>query len=163
MLQISGIPVLKNKDLNSYVDKIASVISFTSEIPFTVSIYRIPLNKPKAIPSIMVHFCNKGVRNHFLLKYLKFKNLKLDHLGCFNATSRIFINEHLTKRNYLFKKKLMQLKREGLITQLFSRNGLIHIKKRDDSDIVTITNVTELNLFYESCGSVLDNNSPTIK
>lgn len=144
-LLISGIPVIKDENLNECFHKIATIINFTFSEKIIDSIYRIPSKHSKVSPAISVKFLNKSNRDRFFVQYLKFKNLNLKQLEYFESTSRIYINEKLTKRNYSIYREVQQLHRKGIVAQVFTRNGLVHIRKPNDDTIIAVTDLEELN------------------
>jgi len=55
------------------------------------------------------------------------KQLSLQFLG-FNSEAFIYINEQLFKEHYLIFKEPMRMKKHKILTAVFTRRGLVHVR-----------------------------------
>lgn len=140
-LIISGVPQHPKEDLKDICCRIGSVIGS----PITsINAYRIKnvqensnkvsinpgTSKPgkRLHPSIIIKFISTEERFQFFHCYLKYKKLSLADIN-FEAASRIFINELLTRRNSDILRVVRKLKDDGKIINYFTVRGIIYINR----------------------------------
>lgn len=87
-------------------------------------------------------------KNEFYICYLKFKKLSLSHLG-FETDMRVYINESLTPMNSECFKSALQLRKKGLLHNVYSHNRLVYVKKTKESDPIKIDNMLQLTTIIE--------------
>ena len=62
----------------------------------------------------------------------------------FRNSSKIFINENLTRVNENIAFKGRKLKIKGMVNACYTRNGVIHIKKSERSKPIKIYHMSEM-------------------
>lgn len=130
-LIITGVPYSPTENLKTVFRDIAAKLAYDPlDVPM-VDLKR--LAKPPiaagSAPPILCQFAIRNERNAFYSKYLSLRNLNLEHIG-FNNKNRIFINENLTPQDREIRTAAIKLKKEGRIQQVFSRDGVVHVKSR---------------------------------
>lgn len=163
-LVIRGIPFLKGEDLHRSLSVISSTIKFDIDKCLGVNIFR-TINKNaqsmdvgskrtlrststksqiKSVspPVVVLNFVTSWDRNAFFrqyLLYLKNGNLTVSQLGIgLSSSSRIYINENLTKKNAIILTKCAALKSGNGIYQYFTKNGLVYVRRNKDDVPVPI-------------------------
>ena len=91
----------------------------------------------------IVRFVNRRFCKKALLNKKKLSNL--DH-GKYNfsRSTKIFINENLTKMNESIAYECRNLKRKGVISACYTRNGVVHIKKTEHTKAEKIQHINDL-------------------
>lgn len=161
---ISGIPFVDGENVLTHFSKICDTISFGSNMQSVSSIFRI---KPKSDPSssqqhavnessigkttssppIIVKFINRDFSRQFMTCYLKYKTLNLSNIG-FNTASRIYVNENLTKTNRdLFRHCITTKKNLSIIQNVFTKDGLVHVKFIGMAKPTYVRSINEFNDF----------------
>lgn len=170
-LCISGIPVLANEDIKSIFERICVIIEFNTADSASYNVFRfkqspkldkvevrttrlksksnakvndVNVSTNKFSQLIIVQFSNAIDKSTFWFKYLVNPKFNLNALQI-DGNARVWISEHLTKRNYAIFRKCGELRRAGKICKYFTKNGLCYvcIKSGDSPNIAS--NEAELN------------------
>lgn len=120
-----------------------------------LSIYRVPPNRNQhkyssgnvTTSPIIIRFYFEDAKQHFMYSYFKKKGLNLADIG-FKTSSRIYINESLTKLNREIFNSAAQAKRLHKLHKYFTRRGLVQMAS--DSNTVCIESVGNLHLVKTS-------------
>ena len=135
-LIINGFP--KNVlNLKTAFQNICDTISFDYTLSGNDSIFRLQSGV------IIIKFHNFNLKDSFFNKYLKFKNLNLSHIGC-GSNKRIYINESLSKHATDLLKTANRMRKDGWISNTFTKNGFVFIKKSTNAIPIKITNENQL-------------------
>ena len=128
-LIISGVPYTQGEDLNSYVRAWSRSLGYTENGIPLVDVRR--LSKPGAnvgaAPVILLQFAFNTQRNEFYSRYLRSRNLSLSQIG-FSVNKRVYVNENLSPYAREIRTKALQLKRNGKIQAVYSRDGIVYVK-----------------------------------
>lgn len=81
------------------------------------------------VSPLLVEFALKTTRDRFYSTYLRRRDLKLRHLGM-PSDRRVFINENLSADAREVKKLALSLKKAGKLTSVFTKGGIVHVKRR---------------------------------
>lgn len=158
-LIISNIPYVENENLVEIYDKISKAIGSQSKI---VSAHRLKIKETFSkqlksgnasthneetthasnstqqlaslkikYPPILVKFYSAEQRFEFFHKYFSFKNLNLEHIG-FNSTTRIYINEQLTRKNTEILRTIQKLKDRNIVSRYYTSRGVVYACKNND-------------------------------
>lgn len=130
-LIITGVPYTATEDLKVVYRKIATKLAFKKDEVPMVDLKRLaktPISTGST-PPILCQFALRNERNTFYSKYLNQRDLNLEHIG-FDNKNRIFINENLTAEDREIRTAAIKLKKEGRIQQVYSRDGVVHVKSR---------------------------------
>lgn len=155
-LVITGIPVVLNESCTEILSRIASAINCHVNLE-QVRAFRLNktgLNPMKRrlrsgdnyVPVIMVKFPSTSDKNNFFGNYLAHKNLSLTDIG-FTVPRRIFIKENLTPSNYKIFQACDNAKRDGLINNFFTRDGICYLTLQPNGKTITINS---LDFFHET-------------
>lgn len=143
-LLVNGIPIIDGENLMDYYNKICNAISFMARDYTLLSIFRLKLKNRN--PTIILKFISPQAKNEFYYRYLKFKKLSLCHLG-FETDIRVYINESLTTANSECFKFALQLRKKGLLHNVYSHNGFVYVKKSIECNPIKIDNMVQLKTF----------------
>lgn len=130
-LLITGVPYSSSEDLKTVFRGIATKLAYDqTDVPMVdlKRLAKLPIASGST-PPILCQFAIRNERNTFYARYLNQRDLNLEHVG-FNNKNRIFINENLTREDREIRTAAIKLKKEGRIQQVFSRDGVVHVKPR---------------------------------
>lgn len=143
-VEIKGIPLKKDENLFSIVEKLGSKCGYT--VPKTQINYisRVPTYNSKG-KAIILSFLNRYVKEEFIATARACKDLKACDLGFSGDTQRIFVNDHLTPdmKNLLTKSKSKAA--EMGYQYKWVKYGKIHVRKNDTSPVIIISKSSDLN------------------
>lgn len=171
-LVITGIPVVLNESCGDIFTRIASVINchVTTQ---QVRVFRLnktgpnPLkrrlrNSDNHVPVIIVKFGSASDKGVVFGKYLAHKNLSLTDIG-FKVPRRIYIKENLTPSNYKIFQACDNAKRNGLINNYYTRDGICFITLQPNGKTISIHSLDffheTVNINYKTTTAL--NNGPT--
>lgn len=144
-LIISGVPLENHDNPLGIIGDICRALNCNlNDRDFTAA-YRLKIkngNAKQSVP-IVVKVYDNFAKQELLSCYFKRKDLNLKDIG-FQTSSRIFINESLTKSNRAIFNLASEAKKANLITKFFSRNGLVHVQRDENGRPYCIYHVGEL-------------------
>ena len=151
MLEVSGIPRSDEEDQDT-VEK--TVITISRHLGVDISVddidaaHRLSKN-PQA--NIIVKFRSRKIRDAIFSARSKLKGTTTKNLDIATerAPSRIFINESLTPRRKELMYKARLMKKEGHFKFLWSRNGTIWLRVKENSQAVSIRSDSDLAVFND--------------
>ena len=131
MIEISNIPLKKDKNLQSVITALAKsmeVKDFTYEMDVDVA-HR--LNSKLTPPPVIKMFRSRTKRNDFYEKRKALKNIKLQDLNLgFQENSSVFLNESLALHNAILFKKVRGACKKNSYKFYWTSNGKILCKSR---------------------------------
>lgn len=160
-LKIRGVPHKDGENLQAIFSAIAEQVGFDVAQPNNVpelNRVRISSNRDNispAPPTIFVKFVAQHIRDNFYSLYInsvKAKPLKTEHIGM-EQGGRIYFGEVLTPKNQRLFINAMKMKKENKLAKVYTKNGLVMVKKSADSRPTTIRTLRELDVFIESVRS----------
>ncbi|KAL9697664.1 hypothetical protein quinque_001105 [Culex quinquefasciatus] len=80
---------------------------------------------------ILLQFALRNNRDDFYSCYLRKRDLKLQHLGM-NSNRRFYVNENLAVPARKIKKAALELKKSGKLSSVYSKKGIVHVKRTAD-------------------------------
>lgn len=120
---------METENLLDVIIKIGTFLKCPIEPANIESCFRLKTSKGK-LPSVLVKFTSKTVRDGFFGGYLKHGNLKLsDILSGLKIHSRLYLNEHLTPYDQYLMNAGTKLRYKKVINACFSRNGNVYFRK----------------------------------
>lgn len=150
-LVITGIPYSQGENPSDVVGDIVNALNCNLKPADFSSIYRVALKKKqRKNPSgnvtapIIIRFYFEDAKQHLMSSYFQRKGLNLTDIG-FKTSSRIYINESLTKSNREIFSSAAQAKRLQKLHKYFTRRGLVYVQMAADSRAVCIESVGKLN------------------
>lgn len=133
-LRVLGFPPCDSAALTSAFNHIASKIGYTTTNPIDVpSIKQIPLKKKDDETTarggpILLQFNAPHIKSKFYSLYLRNMPLKSEDFGL-DPNTKVIIGENLTKCNADIFSFAKQLKKNNVIAQTYTNNGLVYIKR----------------------------------
>lgn len=151
-LVITGIPFSQGENSSDIVGDIVYALNCNLNPNDFLSIYRVPPKKNQrknlsgnvSTTPIIIRFYFEDAKQQFMSSYFKRKGLNLTDIG-FKTSSRIYINESLTKSNREIFNSAAQAKRLQKLHKYFTRRGLVYVQMAVDSNTVCIESVGKLN------------------
>ncbi|KAL1375226.1 hypothetical protein pipiens_017617 [Culex pipiens pipiens] len=130
-LIISGVPFVSDEDPDALFAMICRQLECSEGEELLTSTRRIYANglKNGDVSPLLVEFALKTTRDRFYSTYLRRRDLKLRHLGM-SSDRRVFINENLNAGAREVKKAALLLKKVGKLTSVFTKGGIVHVKRR---------------------------------
>lgn len=151
-LKIRGIPLKDGENLQTIFASIAAQVGFDLSMPNNIpELNRVHISTHKdkihsQPPTIFVKFVAQHIRDNFYRLYIstvKSKPLKTEHIGM-EQGGRVYFGEVLTANNQRIFINAMKLKRENKLAKVYTKNGLVTVKKSSDSRPTTIRSAREL-------------------
>lgn len=94
---------------------------------------------------VLIQFAITVQRNDFYFKYLRSRSLSLSEIG-FSVNKRIYINENLGSDVRNLRSKALQMKKDGKLRGVFTRNGILFVKKIGDENEIAISTDADFHL-----------------
>lgn len=135
-VEIKGIPMKKNENLLALVCKLAEFIG-QSVAPSDIN-YVIRARSPTEIKPIIVGFIGRYTKENIVAAARSHKNLTAADLGFHGATSKIFVNDHLTRENKLLLTKTKKEALEKNYKFIWVQNCKILVRKSETTPIICI-------------------------
>lgn len=130
-LRISGIQSTPNENLLSIFKGISNEIKYNIDDPISIPHMRRIINRKNGTMAvtntIIMYFNGNHHKENFYGLYLRnvpFKKDFLDTMKC----SKIIIGEHLTKTNASLFSKCLALKKNNILAQTYTSNGIVYVK-----------------------------------
>lgn len=141
---INGVTEIENENIMDIVTNISKEFEVNTNNDDFEKIVRIKTASEKSgLPrGILVIFKDKSKRNK-LIENRK-RKVYTDTIGMTGEKKQVFISEHLTKRKQYISKIARDKKRLGLIKYVWIKNGDIFVRSTDDSKIIKIKNINQL-------------------
>lgn len=136
---IVGIPQVPNENLFEVFKAISAAISFDYAGCFRRA-FRLRGS------AIVLKLSDAEARNEFLYRYRVFKKLSITHIG-FESHVPIVMNESLCTYYNNILKNAVALRKSGLVSAAYARNGYIYIYANGTSTPTKITDTKQLEAF----------------
>lgn len=143
-LTIRGIPFMRGEDLGAYFKSICKQLS---QRETSVHIRRTRSNQAEGSEGvIVVEFALKNERDEFYSAYLRRHDLKLRHIGL-DSDHRVYINENLTIAARKLKLLALELKRNGKLASVFTKQGVVNVRRSPNEPPVIVRTEEDLTQF----------------
>lgn len=160
---IYGLPYSDKENLENIFNIICTKINFSCTHS-NVKIYRIGKrpsgSKP---PPVLVKFNDHFHAQQFFSNYLSCTPALETNTFGFSNAARIFINKSLTKHDIVIYKKCVELKKNHIIHQVFTDNGLVSVKKDRLSKKNYFSTMAEFETFLISINSSHAQHPPVLE
>lgn len=144
-VEISGIPSSPNEDVTAIVKDVGSAIGLAIQPGDVAAAHRIPTYKKDRIPSIVVQFRDRGLRDVCLTKFKEKKSMSANQVNKqFPQHQRVYVNEHLTPENKLFLSNLKKKGRELNYAFVWCREGKFFIRKNEGGKVQRVNSIDEV-------------------
>lgn len=140
-LNITGIPCSADADYDiSVIRNMAmhfKIILPLNAIQFCRRMTKSPKN-PAVSPPIFVRLATKEVAQGILQNYFNSSPLLLRNVNDEDLASMVYINEHLTPAALRMSHECYRLKKAGVVSKVYTRNGHVFVSKGGDAKSVRI-------------------------
>lgn len=144
-IEISGIPATSNEDVKTIVEDVGAAIGMQMQQGDMAAAHRIPAYRKDRIPSLVVQFSSKELRDTWLSKYKAVKTLTANQVSKhFPQQQRVYINEHLSPDNKVFLATLKKKCRDINYAFVWCRDGKFFIRKSEGSKVQRVHSLSEL-------------------
>ncbi|KAL9703383.1 hypothetical protein quinque_006901 [Culex quinquefasciatus] len=126
---VSGVPHIPGKMLRR-ISRICGNKSVFLKIQPLVDVRRLKTGT-QGDGLILLQFALRNNRDDFYSCYLRKRDLKLQHLGM-NSTRRFYVNENLAVPARKIKKAALELKKSEQLSSVYSKKGIVHVKRTAD-------------------------------
>lgn len=145
---ISGIPFHNNENIGVIFQNIQSAVHSNIKETDIMAIHRLKSNRSEGTDStssnIIVAFKNTDVKSEFMAKKKSKSKLSTRDLGIDGPMRTIFINDQLTEADGKLFYQARKFKKDNIFKYVWTRNGLIFMRKTDSSKILHIRNEHDL-------------------
>lgn len=158
-LKINGIAYNNNENLCQIFTEIANLVQFNlnnvNNMPMLTRIFKYDTKTKSSSPTpiIIVKFVAKHIRNDFYRLYLNKiaakQPIMTENIGLPKG-SRIIVGENLTTKNFEIFVEAGKKKKEGKLCQVFTQDGLVHVKAVKNAKAKSVRSVRELELFIHA-------------
>lgn len=141
-LEIKGVPVNTNENVQDVIKQITETLSVPLEMQDVDVCHRVPTKQPSQ-QHIVVQFTTRQKRDAVLYAAKK-KRLTTGMIGIPGQTSPIFVNEHLTLSNKLLLSETIKAKKGKSWKFVWTKNGKVYARKTENSRVVNIQNMSDI-------------------
>ncbi|XP_073984405.1 uncharacterized protein [Rhodnius prolixus] len=129
VLKIDNIPIVEGENLFSILKDIADKVGMDLSSEMIDDIYRlrIPNRNSNFPPAIIVKFVRNSVKKNFII------NAKQKRSSLIISQNQVFVNEFLSPLKLSLFRRARQLKLEGKLKQVWTKNGIILMRKEENS------------------------------
>ncbi|XP_065224327.1 uncharacterized protein LOC135848355 [Planococcus citri] len=148
---VSGIPVQKDEDLYNVMKTLGKELEVTLQEYDIVAVHRLPSKSDT--PPIIVRLLNYDKKSSLISGAKRLKP-KTDMLGI-NPPVPIYISEHLSYETAKILKYAQNLRKDNLIRFAWVKDGKVLVRVKEDSPVVRMTSVNDINHLQEKLQSSL--------
>lgn len=145
---ISGVPYHNNENIGAIFQNIQTAVHSNIKEADIMAIHRLKNNKSEGTESfpsnIIVAFKNTDVKSEFMAKKKSKSRLSTRDLGMDGPSRAIYVNDQLTEADGKLFYQARKLKKDNIFKYVWTRNGLIFMRKTDSSKILQIRNEQDL-------------------
>lgn len=155
-LKISGIMHTNDENLNVIFNNMAKLVKFdlscVNNVPALTRIFKHDKASNTSVPTpiVIAKFVASHIRNDFYRLYLNNiaakQPIMTENIGLPSGT-RIIIGENLTSTNHGIFVEASKLKKQGKLCQVFTQEGLVHVKAVKNTKATAIRSQNQLELF----------------
>ena len=142
MLEISGIPRCEEEDVEEIVLAVCNKIGVDLQPSEIETAHRLS-NKESA--NIIALLSSRKRRNEIFQRRSNLKGVTTRDIGITTrASSKIYVNESLTRKNKALFNKVLDFKKENGYKYIWTRNGNIYIRQADHTRSIVIKEAEDL-------------------
>lgn len=144
-LEISGVPFTKNEKVIDLAVKVVTNIDSKikeGDIEYARRLMKKDRNGATKYGPILVRFKNIDQRNYLFKNKKYLAQAKLQDV--INGDEKVFINENLTPQNKKVFYHANCFKKQHNWRYVWTSNGIVFLRKTENSDAVTIRNIVDL-------------------
>lgn len=144
-IEIHGMPEIANENLPTMMSTIATIIGcplYQSDIEYVSRISK--RNRTQDTTdgrpgNIIAKFTSRKKKDEFIAAIKKKKGITSKGIGMAGADQRIFVNDHLTRKNKSILRSAKRFKNEHMYQFLWVRSGKIYLRKNDTSPPIHVS------------------------
>lgn len=149
-LRINGIPYYSNENLFNMFDFLCQKLNIAT--PNISTIYRLNYKNKSPAPTILVKLMCPYDKN-FILKTISMyrrNNKDLLRLSLLNYDSNepFYVNENLSSSNYKIFNEALKLRKQKLLSAVFTLRGIVYVKEKEDDKPSAVNNAEKLKMFF---------------
>ena len=144
-LIITGIPHKEREDTDDLVIKLGEQMGVNIEKRDIDISHRLPGNAKNQSP-IIVKFVRRIKKIELLKNRRKLRDINSSHVVGGAPNNKVFINEHLTKKNQILFTSARKLREEKLIADTWVRDCKIWVRQAEGMQVKQIINVEDLDV-----------------
>lgn len=156
-LRIDGVPYTNGENLNVLFSTMCSNLNIAT--PNIRAIYRIKrkYNNKSSAPTIIVKLMTPFDKNFILRTVSNYRRSNKDLLRIFlfnfEANNPFYVNESLSETNYKIFNSAFKMKREKLLSSVFTTRGIVHVTINQGDQPIRIEYLEQLNSLFRHDGS----------
>lgn len=128
-IEISGIPVTPNENILEILKDTGKALGVELQEHHVMAAHRIPSYKRERIPSLIVQFQNKMLRDTWIGRYREKRSMTANEVNVNFPKHKLYINEHLSPENKQFLYNLKQKCRELGYNFAWFREGKFFVRR----------------------------------
>lgn len=137
-IEISGIPVTPQENVMAIIKDMSEVLGIGMQEPDVVAAHRIPSYKQSRVPSIVVQFDKKEVRDSWIKGYKEKRGITAKQVNPNFQNNKVYVNEHLSPENKLFLSRLKRKCQEINYAFAWTRDGKFYVRKAEREPYIRI-------------------------
>lgn len=153
-IEIHGLPENQGENVTAEVVKIGRAIGMSISGEMIDNCHRLgkigKFGNSPAIRGVIVKFVRNFDKEMFLKKRKVKRNLSSSELG-FNVSHSVYVNENLTQYRRSLMASVRKLKRDYKLSYVWTKNGNIFVRERDNSPAVIIKSEKDITDIEENC------------
>lgn len=130
-IEISGIPETPREDVSKIIEDLGAAIGVAVQDNHVTAAHRIPSFKRDRIPSLIVQFQTKVIRDTWIAKYKDNRNLTARNVNPAYPDNRVYINEHLSPDNKFMLSSLKKKCKEIGYKYVWCREGKFFVRRSE--------------------------------
>lgn len=143
-IEISGLPVTQGENISDLVADVGAALGVEVQGADIAAAHRVPSFRSDREPALIVQFTSRIIKEQWMAKSRKKKNLTARDVNQHFPTKRVFINEHLSPENKKFLTKLKQKGRDLGYTFIWSRDGKFFVRKSEGEPVKRINTYEDM-------------------
>jgi len=146
-IEVSGVPVTPGEDVIEIVKDLGAAIGVDVDVSQVAAAHRIPSYKQDRVPSMVVQFCDRTVRDSWISSFKKRRNITAKDVNASYPAQKFYINEHLSPENKMILSKLKKKYHDLGFKYVWGRGGKFYARKTDGEK--------RLNISSKECNDIL--------
>jgi FtsZ-binding cell division protein ZapB len=143
-VEVSGIPVTSGEKVVDIIKDVGVSLGVPIDEGDIAAAHRIPSYKKENVPSIVVQFQRRAVRDSWIAAFKNKRTLTASEVNRIFPSQKVWVNEHLSPENKLFLARLKKKCREIGFKYAWCRDGRFYARKSDGEKYHRIMNENDV-------------------
>lgn len=143
-IEISGLPVTQGENISDLVADVGAALGVEMQSNDVAAAHRVPSFKSDREPALIIQFTSRTMKEQWMAKSRKKKNLTARDVNQHFPIKRVYINDHLSPENKKFLAKLKQKGRDLGYTFIWSRDGKFFVRKSEGEPVKRINTYDDM-------------------